>query len=759
MFKTDPNLFFSASNSANNGKNIINECKRILNEMLLEDSDFVSCKNKLNSCDVNGLVDFIDEIKANLLKVDKEFSDQYMALVYNEVNIGDLSSMSADEQLQYSLSARDFSYTMLARLEQLEEEGKLTPEMQKQLELQREIVAQYEISDKMSSLASFDPEYEKLYNQNFEHEKNIITLNPNLTEEEKTEALKQLELGYNEVIKKIKESQKNKKDNDELNQLIKDKEENSGFWHPFVENELNEAIINKKIDMGIASEDEIKYINMNGLEKTFENTKTFLSSTFQGLTTVGETLMDGAVMLGGKVGICDKDWASDFVNTNYAQESYDYFVRNSDFLNSSSAYSQFHNMGNVAGSTLGYVALSYLPGGAWVTAAAGGLSAMGSSSQRALNSGVTFDEAFNVGAVSGIVGAASGYGIGKFNSIIKTSTKTLTQVGSNMAIGGAISTLEPIVNSGTEYLVYANEMVDENGNKMYDNVWDYYVEGGGWDNTKMAFTIGAISSGASSLGGYKTNAYKQDFNSNMNALDEAGRSKAWEDYYKQQYGVDSVEHMSGVGVKGRNGSFVDPKAKTLNYIMDATSGKGSLSKFYTPEQVYDGVKKFESEYPGYTVTDIKSDLDFRNMLLDQYTINPASETAVLGKYKPTDSSFSYTALANDPNFNSTIFEYGDRGAALEGVLGGDGTYSYLNRPYLENIISEAQNGNKRIILTTGPDSDDWATGFYGDELANIAEILKLKDIDELAEHLIQVDVKINGTQGVVYEIDFESLKK
>jgi len=192
-------------------------------------------------------------------------------------------------------------------------------------------------------------------------------------------------------------------------------------------------------------------------------------------------------------------------------------------------------------------------------------------------------------------------------------------------------------------------------------------------------------------------------------------------------------------------------------VMEATSGKGSLSEFYTTDQVIEGVRNFEAEYPGYTVTDIIDDPEFRDMVLDQYTINSASETAVLGKWQPKDNSFSYTALANDPNFNSTYFEYGDRAAALEGMLGGDGTYEYLNRPYLENIISEAQSGNKRIILTTGPDSVDWNTGFYGKELSNIADILGLEGVDELAKYLKKVEVEVGGVKGFVYEIDFDLL--
>ena len=72
----------------------------------------------------------------------------------------------------------------------------------------------------------------------------------------------------------------------------------------------------------------------------------------------------------------------------------------------------------------------------------------------------------------------------------------------------------------------------------------------------------------------------------------------------------------------------------------------------------------------------------------------------------------------------------------------------------ESIIEEARSGTKRIILTTGPDSCDWKTGFYGKELENIADILGLDSADSLANCLKKVEVIVNGAKGFVYEIDF-----
>jgi len=293
------------------------------------------------------------------------------------------------------------------------------------------------------------------------------------------------------------------KDGIELNELYIDKEQNNGFCHPFVEGEIEEAILDKKIEMGIATDGEIEYKNADWFGRACMDTNTFLTSVVFGIGSVTETLVDGVVMLAGGVGgLCGADtkWADDFVSIHFADEAYSGLVE-SGYLNSYSANSEWHTAGNMIGTTLGYVALSYLPGGPIVTGIAGGFSAMGSSSQRALDNGATFNEAFGTGAVSFAAGFVSGWAIGKFNAFATANTTSLLQVGRNVLIGGSISTLEPIVNSIAEYTIYADEMVDENGNKVYDNIWDYYVDGGGLTNTIMAFGAGGISTGISSFKG------------------------------------------------------------------------------------------------------------------------------------------------------------------------------------------------------------------------------------------------------------------
>ena len=559
MFKSEAKLFLSANNNLNYAKTIINECKRLVNEIeSQENSDYIKCKNNIINCDIDALANKVETTKESLMKLDQSFASEYMALLqeYLQAASIDTSNMTDEEKMQYSIQmnayARDYNYSLLYMLEKYEESDMLTPELQAQLEIQRTIVEQYDVQDKMATLTTTSQEYIDLFKTNAEYDKKLINLNPNLTDEEKSSYLKeyensfnstleilelnrdvakktdelknleqgseayykkeneirQLQINYYEGKENLTEQEKKQldflKDGVELNELYIDKEQNNGFWHPFVEGEYDEAILDKKIEMGIATEDEIAYDKMNGWERAWENTKTFSTSVVFGIGSVTETVVDGVVMLAGEAGSCfgaDTQWAEDFVSIHYADDAYTGLVQ-SDCINSVSAYSAWHTAGNMIGTTVGYVALSYLPGGPIVTGLAGGFSAMGSSSQRALDSGATFHEAFGTGAISFGAGFASGWAVGKLGKLAQTST-SLMQVGGYTLAGMGVSTLEPIVNSVAEYAIYANEMIDENGNKVYDNIWDYYVDGGGLTNTAMAGVSGGISVGSKALKSYK----------------------------------------------------------------------------------------------------------------------------------------------------------------------------------------------------------------------------------------------------------------
>lgn len=703
MFKSEAELFLSANNNINHAKTLINECKRIVGEMELQgNSDYTNCKNNILNCDIDSLVDLVETTKESLFKLDQSFASEYMTLIqeYIQTDGLDTSQMTEEELLAYSIQMsgyeRDYNYGLLYTLEKYEESGMLTPELEAQLEVQRTIVNQYEVQDQMSVLDPNSQEYIDLYKQNADYDRQIIMLSPNLTEEEKISYLAAYDESFNSNIEilelnrdisilntelegmeygteeyyakenEIRELQINYyegktvltpeeqqhleflRDGVELNELYIDKEQNNGFWHPFIESEYDEAILDKKIEMNIATEDEIAYDKMNGWERAWENTKTFTTSFAFGVGSVTESVVDGTVMLlgeGGKVLFnADTQWAEDFVSIHYADDAYTGLVL-SDSINSVSAYSGWHTAGNVAGSTTGYVALSLLPGGKVTTAVTGGLSAMGSSSQRAFDYDASYHEAFNVGLISGTMGALAGYGVG---GGITNGAQTLAQVGGKAFLGAGISALEPIVNSVAEYAMYANEVVDENGNKVYDNMWDYYVDGGGLLNTGMAFGAGFISSGIQSYKGYRTFKYKSEFNANMNAMSDTERSAAWEDYYRQKYG-ESVEHISGIDGNDPNLLWEVRTETTITSTEDFIEYAKKLG--YSEESIQQYLKQIDSDLDW----NFRKDLEAMDELYESLPTEMLSETGLtLEEWSMLTKSEKYQVLYS--TFDTELYQ-------------------------------------------------------------------------------------------------------
>ena len=165
------------------------------------------------------------------------------------------------------------------------------------------------------------------------------------------------------------------------------------------------------------------------------------------------------------------------------------------------AHGLAHDISGGLGTTAGYIALSLIPGGQIVTATTGALSAAGSASEMAFNSGATYEEALVVSTVAGVAGAASGYGLEKIGNAASSASK-ITQVAGYTGLGAVTAMSEPVVNSTAQYLTYGKDAVDENGNPLYDNYWDYYVESGGLIQTVTAGVVGGSSIGIQGVKGY-----------------------------------------------------------------------------------------------------------------------------------------------------------------------------------------------------------------------------------------------------------------
>lgn len=173
------------------------------------------------------------------------------------------------------------------------------------------------------------------------------------------------------------------------------------------------------------------------------------------------------------------------------------------------AYGWLHVAGNFLGTTEAYITVSLIPIPGF-SVLVGGVTAMGSSSEVALNSGATFDEAYSVGTIAGILGTMTAGILNKIHGAA-AGAKTLTQVAGHTLRGAGVAMIEPAVNTTTQYLVYGQDIVDENGNKIYNGVdgyLDYYKDSGGLLNTAIAGVVGGSSTAFKGYKGYRANYNK-----------------------------------------------------------------------------------------------------------------------------------------------------------------------------------------------------------------------------------------------------------
>lgn len=265
----------------------------------------------------------------------------------------------------------------------------------------------------------------------------------------------------------------------------------------------------------------------------YDYTATISCSFSWGVLEVVENIGDGLIMLGSAslanyASVVDsifgtdyadqiKETTSNMIAYDWTEAGYNFQMKN---LGVSEEISQglAHTIAGGVGTTTGYVALSLIPGGAAVTATTGALSAAGSAAEQAFNCGASYEEALTVSVISGAAGAGAGAALNGIGGAAKGAT-SLVQVGGYALAGATVSVSEPLINTTAQYYLYANDMVDENGNKLYDNWGDYYVDSGGALNTVIAGVAGGSSVGIQGVKGYNDFKLVKD---NINNLGEYG---------------------------------------------------------------------------------------------------------------------------------------------------------------------------------------------------------------------------------------------
>lgn len=413
--------------------------------------------------------------------------------------------------------------------------------------------------------------------------------------------------------KKVEEERQAKLD--QLDELYKAREDNIGIlWGADEEKKIEAKIIKLEKELGVAHKADgwEEFTDTACVVKDY--TMTAVCSVGEGIVGVGEDIVDGVAMIGGAavaggadlVG-CDKfaddcrSAVQDFVEADFAGYCYEACV---DVYNIDQeiAYGKVHTVGNVVGTVTGYAVLTLATGGAGtaatatstaVTAVAGGFGAAGSSAQNSFENGATFDEAALTSTVAFGAGAVSGGLLNKAQGAAATATTVRGTVGYT-ALGVGASTIEPVANSLTEYATYGNDMVDENGNPLYDNVWDYYVDSGGLLNTAIAGTVGGISTGVS---GFKFHSANEMDEISVNASEL--KPTAGSSYYNSSINKNTLEENIIEIIKRHDSKYGEGDAlERLNYfinpsndnyrnydIITSSNDARAILRMYTPEQI------------------------------------------------------------------------------------------------------------------------------------------------------------------------------
>lgn len=459
---------------------------------------------------------------------------------------------------------------------------------------------------------------------------------------------------------------------------------------------------------------QIEYENMSWWEKASTNAKVFFGSFVERVADHAESVVDacaGTVALVASAFHFDTSGIEDFINHDYSAEAYSDFVRMNN-INYYAAYGKVHDVGNFVGSVTTYAALICFFGPN-VATVVGALDADGSAVERALNSGATFVEAEVNGKIAGVFGLLSGALTGHQGNLAKGST-SLKQVSWYTTVGFFSSAAEPFINSLAEYKLYAGDMVDEEGNKVYSSFWDYYVNSGGLTNSALAGTIGAgsvFTQGVRSVS--DVDKYKKEVSQTM------------ESDYRWNSAKETYEAMNG---KGSFKNLSDAERNKLMYSLDETAVSKQMAE--NQERINNSVKNTQNQYKKGTFN-------------KKYTLGD-----ILKGYKDEDQSIflskkgykrwlgEYGKFADsEGNINVYSFQNGAKGANNITTFGGStssgkGSFVISEEQY-KNFLANRELFDSRGNCIDSEKLGDLLGGVSFGDGANVIAVKQTIKLDDL----------------------------
>lgn len=394
-----------------------------------------------------------------------------------------------------------------------------------------------------------------LYNSLTDEQKELV--DPN------TKALlDQMEKDYrNKLAYEAKLKEEREKQEAELEALYKARDDNNGLFHPKKEAEIESQILALEKKLRVAHKPDGWESFCDTVESAGAHAVTFVASAVEGFVDLGEGVIDGTIYGASKAlqlfGVDDK-WAENIIAYDVSGKMYDGFVDLTG-IDKDIAYGPAHTYGNFAGEMGGYYALSAVP---YVGTALCCVAGAGSKAEDSINRQLEENGEVNDWIVFGEsgLGALEGFGFGKAAQGAKAGFKAIKEVGLKNTLKQTIGSIsgetlkETAKNGGKIALKTAGQTLTdadlyvETASVLGDDVI-HGLETGEWDYGRMALeTVTVLGENyAGNLFGNVAQdlTSKNKFNTEMDAKTPEQRSQSWEDYYKEAYGADAVEHTSG----------------------------------------------------------------------------------------------------------------------------------------------------------------------------------------------------------------------
>lgn len=499
------------------------------------------------------------------------------------------------------------------------------------------------------------------------------------------------------------------------------------------------------------------------IDEGFQTGVTLALSTASGVLSVGEDIVDGAVIVAGGlisklVGLIDSDTGkalesdvSEFVKKEYTEGLYSTTV-DAIGLDEDIAYGKAHTVGQIAGNVAGYAAITVLTGGV-ATVAVSSLAAVGNASEAALNSGATFNQTLVVGAVSGVAGALSGGALDKIGKM--AGEKILLQkvinpatVGKYIASGSLVSMSEPVINKTAEYFTY--------GKNMSDGYFNYFKETGGIVSTLMAGAVGTLSIAGNTYKSYSVNpsllSFSKEFTDSIKQLS---------DYYGDAGSYINNKFKAGKTIKQIfNELNEQDKINFQNFLQNTRQGRYLAS--LSDEQIYSMRK-----YTGGSYDTINNMLRQQNIsgtiagMDAQKLIN--NMDAAIAKYGGLEVS---TELYRAVDVNAFILQNSTYAALFDDIDVND-----LNQVYSVLKVLEGKDFGDLGYMSTSPSysasfakmkccpivldiiADEGTNGAYINQISNFYnsenELLLARDTVLQMVEVLEPEKDINGLEKII----------